>query len=102
MIMPMRTVAAAVGLASAAILLAGCHAPAESPAKAADVASVAVARTAEPVKPQPSVGAVFLGGTDTHTCTASVVHSRTQDLILTAAHCLAADYPATFVPGFDD
>lgn len=101
MIMPMRTVAAPAGLASAVLVLAGCHAPAESPAKAADVAPAAVARTAEPVQPQSAVGAVFLGGNDTHTCTASVVHSPTQDLILTAAHCLSAAYPATFVPGFD-
>ncbi|AQT80634.1 trypsin [Mycolicibacterium litorale] len=103
MIVPMRTVAAAVGLAPAVMMLAGCHAPGEPPARAAGaVAPAAVARTAEPVKPQPSVGAVFLGGTDTHTCTASVVRSPSQDLILTAAHCLAAGYPATFVPGFDD
>ena len=48
----------------------------------------------------PAVGAVFLGGTDTHTCTGAVVHSESGDLVLTAAHCLAAQYPATFVPGF--
>lgn len=27
-------------------------------------------------------------------------HSARGDLVLTAAHCLAADMPATFVPGF--
>ncbi len=57
--------------------------------------------TARPVPPMPAVGAVFLGGTDTHTCTGAVVHSAPGDLVLTAAHCLAAQYPATFVPGFD-
>ena len=35
-----------------------------------------------------------------HTCTGSVVHSSTGDLILTAAHCLAQGFPTTFVPGF--
>ena len=48
------------------------------------------------------MGALFLGGTDAHTCTASVVRSKTQNLILTAAHCLTSGVPVTFVPGFDD
>ena len=101
MIMPMRTAAAALGLAMSAMLVAGCQTPAEPPAKAAAQAEPA-AITARPTAPMPSVGAIFLGGADTHTCTASVVRSAGQDLILTAAHCLAAEYPATFVPGFDD
>ncbi len=61
----------------------------------------AAATSAQEVPPVPAVGAVFLGGTDTHTCTGAVVHSEAGDLVLTAAHCLAAEYPATFVPGFD-
>ncbi|TGD86484.1 serine protease [Mycolicibacterium sp. CH28] len=96
----MRTVATALGLAAATTLVAGCQQSAGPPKAAA--AAVAVTILARPTAPMPSVGAIFLGGTDTHTCTASVVHSASQDLILTAAHCLAAEYPATFVPGFDD
>ncbi len=49
----------------------------------------------------PAVGALFLGATDTHTCTGAVVRSRSRNLVVTAAHCLAQGSPATFVPGFD-
>jgi Trypsin len=56
---------------------------------------------AGPVDPDPLVGAVFLGASDLHTCTGSVMHSRGGNLILTAAHCLASTYPTTFVPGFN-
>ncbi|KAA0112407.1 serine protease [Mycolicibacterium sp. P1-5] len=100
----MRTLPAALNLAVATVLLAGCHSAAELPAKAAEAtaAARAAATDARPVVPRPAVGALFLGGTDTHTCTASVIHSTSQDLILTAAHCLAAGLPATFVPGFNE
>ncbi|MGY4709838.1 trypsin-like serine peptidase [Mycolicibacterium sp. CBM1] len=102
MIMPMRTGATLLAVAAATVLVAGCRTSAEVPAKAATGGeSQAVAVTSQPVAPRPTVGAVFLGGADMHTCTASVVHSTTGDLILTAAHCLTAGYPATFVPGFD-
>jgi hypothetical protein len=97
----MRTLAAVLNLAAASVLVAGCHSSADSPAKAAEVLSAAVT-DAQPAAARPAVGALFLGGTDTHTCTASVVHSTGGDLILTAAHCLAAGLPATFVPGFDE
>lgn len=102
MIMPMRTVTAAMSLAAATLLVAGCRASAEPPAKAAEVTGVPGVAQAQPVAPRPAVGALFLGATDTHTCTAAVVHSAGGDLILTAAHCLAAGLPATFVPGFDE
>jgi len=46
------------------------------------------------------VGAVFLGASDLHTCTASVLQSSSGVLILTAAHCLASGYPTTFATGF--
>ena len=46
------------------------------------------------------MGAIFLGGFDLHTCTGSVVHSSSGDLILTAAHCMAKQFKAVFVPGF--
>ena len=99
----MRTVAAVLNLAVAAVLAAGCHSPAEPRAKAAEPTFSALSDIhAEPVAPRAAVGALFLGATDTHTCTASIVHSAGKDLILTAAHCLAAGLPATFVPGFNE
>lgn len=58
--------------------------------------------TALPVAPVASIGAVFLGGGPLHTCTGSILHSRTGDLVLTAAHCLADGVDAVFVPGFAD
>ncbi|MCX2932187.1 trypsin-like peptidase domain-containing protein [Mycobacterium sp. CVI_P3] len=96
----MRRVAAALNVAVATVLVAGCHTSAEPPAEAADPPSAP--GDARPVLPRPAVGALFLGGTDAHTCTASVVRSTTQNLILTAAHCLASGVPVTFVPGFED
>ena len=58
------------------------------------------AATAAPVDADPHIGAVFLGATALHTCAAAVLHSKTGDLIVTAAHCLADGYDITFVPGF--
>jgi len=58
--------------------------------------------TAAPVPPAPRIGAVFLGASDTHTCTGAVLDSAAGDLILTAAHCVAADVDTTFVAGFKD
>jgi hypothetical protein len=58
--------------------------------------------TAAPVPPDPEVGAVFLGGADLHTCSASVLASADGDLILTAAHCFAGGIDATFVAGFNN
>jgi len=52
------------------------------------------------VNPDPRVGAIFLGGSNLHTCTGSVVHSSSGDLILTAAHRMAKQFTAVFVPGF--
>ena len=88
----MRVAAAVLAITMAATATVSCQRPAPSPP------TVPAAR---PVPPMPAVGAVFLGGTDTHTCTGAVVHSAPGDLVLTAAHCLEAQYPATFVPGFD-
>ena len=45
---------------------------------------------------------MFLGGQSLHTCSGAVLHSATGDLILTAAHCLAAGVEAYFVPGFTE
>ncbi|WP_264076789.1 trypsin-like serine peptidase [Mycolicibacterium houstonense] len=52
------------------------------------------------VPPDPRVGAVFLGGTAIHTCTAAVLASTSGDLVLTAAHCLLDGVDTSFVPGF--
>ncbi len=57
----------------------------------------------------PAVGALFVTGANgarTHFCTASVVHSPSRDMVITAAHCLAS-YAAspqqvTFAPGYHD
>jgi hypothetical protein len=52
----------------------------------------------------PTVGALFYTtGSQRHFCTASVVNSRTGDLILTAAHCVYGSGYATnivYVPGY--
>jgi V8-like Glu-specific endopeptidase len=52
----------------------------------------------------PTVGPIFRDGlSQDHECTASVIASVTQDLILTAAHCVTgtgAGYQ--FVPGYDN
>jgi len=58
--------------------------------------------TAQPMPPDPRVGAVFLGGGDLHTCTGGVLDSAAGDLILTAAHCVAEGVDATFVAGLHD
>ena len=58
--------------------------------------------TAAPVPPDPRVGAVFLGGGDLHTCSASVLDSVAGDLILTAAHCMVEGVDTTFVAGLKD
>jgi Trypsin len=60
------------------------------------------APTAVPVRPNPDVGAVFLGAGSLHTCSAAVLNSLAADLILTAAHCLANGIDATFVAGLDN
>ncbi|MFG3050614.1 trypsin-like serine peptidase [Kitasatospora sp. NPDC048239] len=44
-------------------------------------------------------GAVAAGG---HFCTASVLHSATGNLLLTAAHCLSSTSGVTFAPGYRD
>lgn len=50
----------------------------------------------------PLVGAIFRGDPGFHVCTGAVLHSTDGDLILTAAHCLDGDEPATFAPGLSD
>lgn len=57
---------------------------------------------AQPVAPDPRVGAVFVGGGDLHLCSGAVLASPSDDLILTAAHGVADDADIQFVHGFDD
>ncbi|MGQ4381839.1 trypsin-like serine peptidase [Streptomyces sp. SAS_270] len=49
------------------------------------------------------VGALFRGHlADGHFCTASVVHSKGRDLIVTAAHCVDGGGKLRFAPGYRD
>jgi V8-like Glu-specific endopeptidase len=55
----------------------------------------------------PAVGALFTttgGGLGGHFCSASVVNSPAQDLLITAAHCVSGNGsgPIAFVPGYDN
>ncbi|OBF37730.1 trypsin [Mycobacterium sp. ACS1612] len=94
----------------AALLLslgAGCaeqHAVVPSVPAATEPAGAAAQAppTAQPVLPDPRVGAVFLGAGTLHTCTGGVLDSAAGDLIITAAHCLAAGTDTTFVAGLKD
>ena len=56
--------------------------------------------SATPVPAEPRVGAVFLGSQSLHTCSGAVLDSPSGDLILTAAHCMAAGVDTYFVPEF--
>ncbi len=98
----MRILAIVLGLV---LLLAGCGQPAgrslrTTSMRAQHADNPDKIAAAGPVNPDPRVGPIFLGGAIVHTCTGSVVHSPTGDLILTAAHCLVNGFPTTFVPGF--
>lgn len=104
-----RDVLLAVGgvVGVAALVATACGQTAAAPKPTAMAAAststpptVVATVTAVPATPDPRVGAIFLGGQSLHTCTASVLHSSTGDLILTAAHCLAGGVDASFVPAF--
>lgn len=82
------------------LLLAACSRPAGSVGATSTRAQLDAIPVAGPVNPDPRVGPLFLLGDTLHYCTGSVVHSSTGNLILTAAHCLANGFRATFVPGF--
>jgi V8-like Glu-specific endopeptidase len=60
-------------------------------------------RVAQTFAGTPTVGALFRSAsTNSHSCTASVVHSSRGNVLLTAAHCISgtgAGY--VFAPGFD-
>ena len=90
-------------LSAVAVATTSCCSPVARmhQAAAAPIATSPQAATV-PVGADPRVGAIFLGGHALHTCTGSVLHAGGGDLILTAAHCVAAGYDASFVPGFAD
>jgi hypothetical protein len=87
-------------VASLVLAASGCGLPAAPPQPPVGRPLPAPPPSAGPVAALPELGAVFLGGSDLHTCSGSVLHSGPGNLILTAAHCLAGGYDATFVPGF--
>ncbi|MFG2138004.1 trypsin-like serine peptidase [Streptomyces sp. NPDC048650] len=104
------------GNAAAAAVLAGPYRerPGPPPHLAAERAgppapfSASRPPVASPTTPLPPVGALFSPGDDgdpTHHCTASVVHSRAGDLVVTAAHCVHDGGFRTrlvFAPGLHD
>ncbi|MGV9803675.1 trypsin-like serine peptidase [Mycobacterium sp. NPDC003449] len=99
-----RTVSTAVALAAAAAACATAQPTAAVPptGAAAEPGDQAQIDRAVPARADPRVGALFLGGGPVHTCSAAVLGDTTDDLILTAAHCLVDGVDTTFVPGFPD
>jgi hypothetical protein len=93
----MRILAMVLGL----VLRVAASGPAAGSGRATSMLlQLAAIPVAAPVNADPRVGPIFLAGDTLHICTGSVVHSSKGNLILTAAHCLAKGFPATFVPGF--
>jgi hypothetical protein len=85
-----------------ALLAAACSPPAiKADTRSRDADTVtAGAATAPGPRPDPRVGAVFLGSDSVHTCSGAVLDSLAGNLIITAAHCLDASLDATFAPGY--
>ena len=82
--------AAAAGLTAVATFTVTACTPGASP-------------TAFPVGSVPTTGPLYFGATAFHGCTASVVSSSSQNLLITAAHCLSGTGSGmTFVPGSVD
>jgi V8-like Glu-specific endopeptidase len=77
---------------------------------AALAAGQSASRRGLPFNGSPAVGALFTvvhGRLRTHFCTASVVHSKAQNLLITAAHCVygkrrAASGGIAFAPAYHD
>ncbi|WP_109686972.1 trypsin-like serine peptidase [Branchiibius hedensis] len=90
-----RAVLACAALSSLLLVAPGAQVRAE-----AMPSNIPQSHTTAPTK---TVGALFApnsGGQ--HTCTATVLASPTQDLVITAAHCLAGTGAGwTFVPAYD-
>ncbi|WP_051969872.1 trypsin-like serine peptidase [Kitasatospora azatica] len=75
--------------------------PSASPSDARALPS-AFTTTASPGPEADRVGALFTNSVSAgnHFCTASVVHSATRNLLLTAAHCLSSTTGVQFAPGY--
>jgi len=89
-----------------ASVITSCGAPSfngQSQARTDPAVATAVVSwtTARPVKTDPRIGALFVGGTSLHSCTAGVLDSLAGNLIITAAHCLDASTESFFAPGYD-
>jgi hypothetical protein len=94
---------------SSALGASTSSAPSEKAISAATAVAQPTTGTSTATPPNPTVGALFFpsaGGLGPafglpHTCTGSVVHSATHDLVLTAAHCLLTPGSALqFAPGY--
>lgn len=83
-------------------LTTSCGSASQLPPHPTSQTPPAAKMSASPVPPDTRVGALFLGAGDLHTCTAGVLDTKSGDLILTAAHCVAEDIDTTFVAGFSD
>jgi hypothetical protein len=98
--------AGVVLLAAMAAVATSCGLPMAPLARSAHpmgvVTKTAATVTAGPVRPDPRIGAIFLGGDSLHSCTGSVLHSASGDLVLTAAHCMVGGVEALFVPAFSE
>ncbi|MFD9598025.1 trypsin-like serine peptidase [Kitasatospora sp. NPDC059973] len=83
---------------------AAAEAPTD-PATAVTVPGPLGTTAVAPATPESAtVGALFSGKVTAgdHFCTASVLHSTTRNLLITAAHCLDSAAGVTFVPGYRD
>ncbi|MFC8452382.1 trypsin-like serine peptidase [Kitasatospora sp. NPDC057223] len=78
--------------------------PTPAATKAAAAAQLGATSDAPADAASAKVGALFDGAVKSgkHFCTASVVHSPTRNLLLTAAHCLSSSGDITFAPGYRD
>lgn len=79
--------------------VACCAAVVGGTTPAASASGLMRAHQAEPT----SVVGVIMQPDGSHSCTASVVHSESHDLVLTAAHCLDGDATElSFVPAYEN
>ncbi|MFI6844845.1 S1 family peptidase [Kitasatospora sp. NBC_00085] len=76
--------------------------PADTPTVSLGTTAEAPAARASATSESATVGALFSGevAAGDHFCTASVLHSPTGNLLLTAAHCLNSTAGVTFAPGY--
>jgi hypothetical protein len=92
---------AAIGLLVA--LSSSCARPAPAAHPTTEPPTVqAMQLSAQPVVPDPRVGAVFVGGGSLHACSGGVLDTPGGNLIITAAHCMAEGIDTAFVSGFNN